>query len=185
MREERFGIAQPIWNLQEMLRLVSFENPNIPRLVPDGVFGEETLEAVMVFQRDYGLPVTGVVDQESWDALVRQAGRVEQRLSPPIKVNGLPDRNGTVGIGERNQALYLVQAMFLALEELFVGVEKEPVSGVNTQGSVKNLRWLQQRAGFPENGILDQQTWDALARLYQLFVVRVGRNGMILRTSAQ
>lgn len=182
--EERFYIAQPVWNLQEMLRLVSFEDPDIPRLIPDGRFGEQTMEAVMVFQRDYLPPVTGIVDQRTWDALVRRAGLVEQRLSPPMKVNGLAQRDSTVGIGERSPELYLAQAMFLALAEQFEGLTEEPVSGVNTQGTVDNLRWIQHRARLPENGILNKNTWDAMARLYQLFVVRTRGNGPLIRVKA-
>ena len=35
-----------------------------------------------------------------------------------------------------------------------------------------NVRWLQERAGLPVTGVMDQATWDALARLYELFVVK-------------
>ncbi len=41
---------------------ISYCDHNIPCLIPDGIFGEETLEAVMRFQRQSGRPVTGRVD---------------------------------------------------------------------------------------------------------------------------
>jgi hypothetical protein len=172
MREERFAIAQPVWDLQEMLRLLSFADPALPRLIPNGVFGADTLEAVMLFQRDYAPPVTGVVDQGTWDAIVEQSALVRQRLSPPRKVSGLRDRNSRVGVGACSPELYLVQAIFLALSALFEGVAGEPVTGVNSPGTAANLRWLQGRSALPEDGILDKESWNALARLYQLFVVR-------------
>lgn len=37
--------------------------------VIDGIFGNETTRIVRQFQRTSGLPVTGTVDQETWDAL--------------------------------------------------------------------------------------------------------------------
>lgn len=37
--------------------------------VIDGVFGKETTRIVREFQRTSGLPATGVVDRETWDAL--------------------------------------------------------------------------------------------------------------------
>ena len=40
-------IGNPVLSLQEMLRTISFQYPILPRLIPDGVFGEQTLEAVI------------------------------------------------------------------------------------------------------------------------------------------
>ena len=62
----------PVWELQAMLRTLAAVNWSLPFLTPDGVFGETTLEAVMTFQRENGLPVTGVVDRETWGAIVRR-----------------------------------------------------------------------------------------------------------------
>ena len=43
----------------------------------DGVFGETTDQAVRLFQEGLGLPVTGVVDEETWQ-------RIYELLNPPI-----------------------------------------------------------------------------------------------------
>ena len=51
MRSERDFLGLPIHSLQVMLREISYCDHNIPCLIPDGIFGEETLEAVMRFQR--------------------------------------------------------------------------------------------------------------------------------------
>ena len=48
LRQMRY-VGRPVRSLQTMLRAISFQYPAIPRLIPDGVFGERTLEAVMVF----------------------------------------------------------------------------------------------------------------------------------------
>ncbi|GAW93667.1 peptidoglycan-binding protein LysM [Calderihabitans maritimus] len=39
----------------------------------DGIFGPRTEAAVKAFQRQKGLPVTGVVDTNTWIALIRDA----------------------------------------------------------------------------------------------------------------
>ena len=64
---ERGG--QPIRSLQYMLNQLAIHNDILTRLAVDGIFGERTLEAVMVFQRENGLPVTGVVDLTTWNAI--------------------------------------------------------------------------------------------------------------------
>ena len=52
----------PVRSLQYMLNQLAIHDPKLIRLTVDGIFGERTLEAVMVFQREYHPPVTGVVD---------------------------------------------------------------------------------------------------------------------------
>ena len=54
--------GQPVFHLQTMLRTISFWNSAIPQLIPTGIFDEPTLEAVMIFQREFHPPVTGMVD---------------------------------------------------------------------------------------------------------------------------
>ena len=66
---EREMLSKPVSSLQYMLNQLSQTYRFLPQLVPDGVYGERTLEAVMRFQREAGLPVTGTVDQATWDAI--------------------------------------------------------------------------------------------------------------------
>ena len=59
-----------IFELQTMLRTIAQAERWQPILNPDGLFGAETTEAVKVFQASRRLPVTGVVDYETWTAIV-------------------------------------------------------------------------------------------------------------------
>ncbi len=52
--------------MQEQLARISQSYPAIPRITPDGVYGPSTQNAVEVFQSVFGLPVTGVVDYNTW-----------------------------------------------------------------------------------------------------------------------
>lgn len=61
-----------VYRLQEYLRRVSLVNQNIPNITLDGIFGSETKKAVMSFQKEYGLEVTGIVDGEMWDKLYNE-----------------------------------------------------------------------------------------------------------------
>ena len=61
-----------VYRLQEYLRRVSLVNQNIPNITLDGIFGSETKKAVMSFQKEYGLEVTGIVDDEMWDKLYNE-----------------------------------------------------------------------------------------------------------------
>lgn len=161
-------IGQPVRSLQTMLRELSFHYDFLPRLTPDGIFGESTLEAVMLFQREFFPPVTGRVNQATWDAI---AALYLQAVSRRVRsLRGYPGGGYTVDPGQDSVHLYLVQSMFRALARLLDGVEAAPVTGVNDPATQRNIRWVQRLNGRPETGILDQDSWNTISRLYTLFV---------------
>lgn len=61
-----------VFRLQEYLRKVALVNTNIPNINLDGIFGNETKKAVMAFQKEYSINVTGIVDEETWDKLYNE-----------------------------------------------------------------------------------------------------------------
>ena len=52
--------------MQEQLNRIARNYPAIPRITPDGIFGQRTSQAVKTFQRIFGLNPTGVVDYPTW-----------------------------------------------------------------------------------------------------------------------
>ena len=52
--------------IQEQLNRISDNYPLIPKLTPDGIFGERTREAVRTFQSVFGLTKDGVVGPRTW-----------------------------------------------------------------------------------------------------------------------
>ena len=70
MRPTDSFVGQPIRSLQTMLRVLAQDDGALPNLVPDGIYGQETVNAILAFQRKYGLPTTGITDQATWDAIV-------------------------------------------------------------------------------------------------------------------
>lgn len=169
---EREMLAKPVSSLQYMLRQLSETDTSLPRLVVDGVFGERTLEAVMRFQRQAGLPVTGTVDQATWNAirdrwLEQQARQGASRAARIFPAEGIQVREG-----ETREYLIVPQTMFNILARHFEGITPCDADGCNGPVSAGNIRWLQKAAGLPETGCLDAATWDALSHLYEIFVVQ-------------
>jgi len=64
-------------HLQYMLSVLSAYIPEIPPLQIDGIFGNETRNAVLAAQRRFGLPQTGIVNFETWDEIYDQFSGIE------------------------------------------------------------------------------------------------------------
>ena len=47
IRSQLHLIGQPVRSLQTMLRTISFAYPFLPRLTPDGIFGERDRKSVV------------------------------------------------------------------------------------------------------------------------------------------
>lgn len=171
MRQLDFS-GRPVLSLQAMLRIISFRYPQFPHLTPTGLFDEETLEAVMIFQRDFFPPVTGQVDNATWDAVVTLYRKVLRSLQPPRLFTGYPDRDYTISPGEESIHLNLIQSMFLSLSTLLEGLEAGTVTGVLDRPTQHNIRWIQRLNSAPETGTMDAAVWNTLARLYTIFIVR-------------
>ena len=150
-------LSNPVRSLQYMLRRLAGKYDFLPQLALDGIFGERTLEAVMLFQRELAPPVTGVVDQRTWNAIRDAWIDLERETAPPRTLRIFP--------GEGHQ----VQPGMSGGQRL-EGIAEGEANGVHGDASVQNTLWLQNLAQLEETGVMDRQTWDMLSRLYELFI---------------
>ena len=162
--------SNPVRSLQYMLRRLSGRYNFLPPLAVDGAFGERTLEAVMRFQREFSLPVTGVVDLPTWNAIRDAWVALERESAPPRTLRIFPGEGYQVSPGMSGSAMVLPQAMFQLLRERLEGIAQGESDGQHGEVSVQNTLWLQNLAQLEQTGVMDQPTWDMLSRLYELFI---------------
>ena len=168
---ERELLARPVAGLQYMLGQLAREDSELTTLMVDGVFGERTLEAVLRFQRQAHLPVTGTVDRRTWNAIRDQWQAMERRTGNTRPTRLFPSEGTQVEEGSRREYMIIPQTMFQVLRNQFEGIEEDPADGVHSPASVQNTRWLQRAAGLQGTGTMDLATWNALSRLYEIFAV--------------
>lgn len=68
--------------LQEFLNLAAQQNPDLPTVSVDGIFGAQTEAAVRFFQRYYGLGENGLVGPIVWNSIVRVAKGLPPGANP-------------------------------------------------------------------------------------------------------
>ena len=64
-------VGFPVTAVQYMLDEVTLEYEGLENVPHNGIYGPETAQAVIQFQRRNLLPETGEVDKKTWDTLVR------------------------------------------------------------------------------------------------------------------
>lgn len=170
MKNEEAYLGNPIYSLQTMLRALSYRYPSIPRVIPTGEFGEDTLEAVMVFQREFHPPITGVVDHGTWEAIVNMYRTVQFLHGAPPQLRIWPDRGMTVKPEEAAPQVHVLQGMYTALSGLLENIEANESTGVLDEATVRNTRAIQRLGGLPETGHMDRATLEMVNRLYHTFL---------------
>lgn len=166
IREPAFYIGRPIFSLQTMLRQISFWDPRVLPVIPNGTFGRNTYASVRSFQAAYGLPQTGRVAQTDWDVIVVAYEAALRDAYPPQVLPFWPVSR-VIRPGTQAPDLYLVQAMLYALSQRFRDLSTPAFTGTLDASTAKGLRWVQKSASLQETGALDAQTWRALSDLYR------------------
>ena len=161
-----------VQSLQHMLNHLARTIETLPRLAETGNFDEATLEAVMIFQRDFNLPVTGIVDQTTWDAITALYYQHLFQFGPPSLLSVFPGGTNLVGEDERAAELFIAQALLSELYNVISNFEPVELNGINSNATLRNLKTIQILSGLPDSGILDRATWSVLAALYRTFVTR-------------
>lgn len=170
MRPTETFLGQPIRSLQTMLRvLAEFDADYLP-LIPDGIYGAETMAAVTRFQRKHGLPATGVTDQATWDAvvLVYEPALVSQTGAQVLEIMLQPGE--VIRAGDDHPHLFVVQGMLQILSRQYGSVGAPGMTGNLDAATADALSTFQHLAGLPMTGHLDKMTWKHLALQYPLAV---------------
>lgn len=162
MAEKQRAISE----LQGYLRNLSRTDPDIERVVPDGIFGEETERSVRSFQRKYGLPEDGIVSYEVWTRIREENDRAVFLFSEPRQVARLSDADLPLSIGMRSNVVYHLKTMLLFLSQRHDNFSSVTVSDVFDAETESSVRQWQRVIREPDNGIVDKVTWNALADYY-------------------
>ncbi len=168
MRPPESFIGQPVRSLQTMLRILAEDDNSLPTVVPDGIYGQTTMHAITEFQRQEGLPLTGVADQITWDRIAAryEPALVRIRKAEPIEV--IIDPNQVFILGDESPYIILMQSMLIWLSKDHGHIPAPEATGIFDNGTQASLFSFQKTAGLPQTGQLDKNTWKHLSKHFTL-----------------
>lgn len=168
MKPNESFVQQPVRSLQTMLRVIAEDDPSLPTVIPDGIYGPSTMIAVTAFQRRHGIPVTGIADENTWNRIVDlyEPALIRVGKAEPIEI--LLEPGEVILIGQKSPYIYLVQGMLAQLSGDHEVILYPQLTGILDAETATSLRAFQLLSGLPETGTLDRVTWRNLVRQYTL-----------------
>lgn len=164
MRPGESFVRQPVRSLQTMLRVLAEDDTSLPTVVPDGIYGPATMQAVSTFQRKYGLPVTGVVNEQTWTTIVNQYEPALIRVDKAEPIEIIMNPGQVFRRGDSSPYIYLLQAMLTHLSNDHPAIDQPGFNGVIDNATASSLADFQRLAGLEETGEFDKITWKHLVR---------------------
>jgi len=151
-----------------MLRVLSEHDSQYASIIPDGIYGQSTVNAVSSFQRNHGIPVTGITDQNTWEqiAAAYEDALIHVTEAEPIQV--ILNPNEVLRRGDESPYLYVAQALLTVLSDRYGSIGRPNQSGILDELTADALASFQLLAGLPMTGELDKITWKHLALHFPL-----------------
>lgn len=153
--------------IQYYLNVIAYFNGNLNTLPIDGVYGVDTVNAVNTFQQFYGLPVTGVVDRDTWNKIREVYDSIIRNLpenytgGKATLYPGYALSEGMRGVNVRNLQTYLS-----AISSYLPSLGNITVDGVFGPATANAVREFQRLYSLPVTGNVGPWTWYYIAREY-------------------
>ena len=168
MRPAESFVRQPVRSIQTMLRVLAQDDSSLPTVVPDGIYGPDTMRAVASFQRQQGLPVTGITDQPTWDLIVLKYEPALIRVDKAQPIEIVMDPGQVFRYGDRSPYIYLLQSMLTQLSNDHPSIQAPSHTGKIDDATSNSLSDFQKLANLPQTGELDKITWKHLVHQFTL-----------------
>ena len=156
-----------VQTLQYFIDYLSAYYDTIPSLSVDGSYGNATEEAVRDVQRTFGLPVTGIVDERTWESLYRAyLGIVETVPLEYTEGSTVPFPGRVLRIGSDGEDVRLMQQYLNFIGQYFPEIPFVDPTGYFGNRTEETVLAYQRRFGLEATGVVGAVTWDSITSLY-------------------
>ena len=168
----RLGDRSPeVLQMQVMLNRIARNYPAIPRIQPaDGTFNEETERSVIRFQEIFNLTPDGIVGNATWYKMVfLYVGVLD--LAELVSEGQTFYRNefsysSVLREGDTGEGVRVIQYMLSVISEFYSNIPSLAIDGIFGPDTTRSVKALQQMAGLTQDGLVGEQTWNAMYRVY-------------------
>lgn len=156
--------------LQFFLNVVSSTNQYIPPVNIDGIFGQQTYNSVVAFQKDNNLDPDGIVGDVTWRVLYeafRGVVDVVYLNDSTLTISTIPYPGYDLSVGDTGEYVIALQQYLNVIAGQNPGLEAVDVTGSYDEDTRKAVMRYQRAFDLPETGTVDKETWDSIAYTYK------------------
>lgn len=165
----------PTATVQYYLSIIAYFNGNLQPVPLSGFFDSGTVAAVERFQAFYGLPVTGVVDNATWNTIDRIYTETVAALPDGYQGDNAKLYPGYfLSEGMRGENITDLQTYLNLIGSNIEAVPVVPVTGYFGEQTENAVRIFQQLYGIPVSGAVGPVTWYQIAREYDALIDMAG-----------
>ena len=156
--------------LQYYLNFLSYFNLKLPYVSIDGIFGDETRDAVLTFQSLYGLDVDGIVGRDTWDMIQNAYAGVLTSLPDEYRsYSSLLYPGYIITMGASGKVVEQLQTYLKTIAANTPSVPDVTVDGYYGDETRNAVLAVQRLEGIEQNGQVGVLTWNAIVNLYNQF----------------
>lgn len=148
--------------------LINIKNiyPTLPTIYPTGIYDDETRNAVATFQNIKGLPPTGTVDIQTWNALIHGNNEYKSKTQSPSRIPVSTPGFADVKKGDQRDIVYAIKIMLNHFQRRYINYNELEISNLYDERTEEAVAFFQQRSMLPVTGIVDKNTWNTLVAIY-------------------
>ena len=159
------GVA--VTNIQYLLAYLAEFYSEIPPVSLDGIYGEQTENAVKAFQALFDIPITGEVDLATWDALYRTyLGFIETIPFKYIEGRLYPYPGIPLRVGAESDSVRILQEYLNYISLFYTQIPSVSPTGYFGPLTQEAVIAFQRMEGLPPNGTVGAATWNEISSLY-------------------
>lgn len=160
----------PVTTLQYYLSIIAYFNGALEPIPRSGYFGSETVAAVERFQEFYGLDVTGIVDNETWNTISRIYTDTVASLPEGYEGTNAKLYPGFfLTEGMRNDNVRDLQTYLSVISQNIPEIPTVSITGYFGEQTENSVREFQRLFSLPVSGAVGPVTWSAIANQYDFF----------------
>lgn len=167
------GVLRPgdtgdqVRNLQLFIAYIAAFYDSIPSIGVDGIYGNKTAEAVQAIQQTFGLPVTGVVDENTWNTIYRTYLSIIDTVPVQyLEGNTIPYQGVPLRIGSESPEVRVLQEYLNYIAQYYPQINTVNPTGYFGSQTLQAVKAFQTIFGYEPTGTVSFLIWDAIASVY-------------------
>ncbi len=152
--------------IQFYINFIATFNDFIPSVEPDGIFGPATENAVRAYQQAYNLPITGVVDEQTWNSMYELYFSILNTLPPDYAGPAKPYPGEPLVRGSSGENVTTFQTWLSAISDVYPEIPKVQPTGYFGSETEAAVLAFERTFGLEERGVVGPIAWNTAASLY-------------------